>query len=379
MNLNVKKFFINKNNLLAKRNSTCRKNVDNIDNSAEKKLQKSLICLGIVASATLVVAGVIHLKNKKPIAVALKDLNFAKGFATLKKSGEKFTGTVFHKTKDNATVSLTYLDSTLQEAKKVNADDTIAYVKKYTNDGNKKVTSILKPGVNSSLEEVRTLIRKNDSIRINGKDGFIEKYFQKAAGEWHRLDHFIDKNSPNPHWNPNHHNVTRSYYLQYGMDVNRFLRSGEFCNHQFSDKKIPLEIPDDLPSSYKSYIESRIQEAKSDNRALVDMLDSLDDFSKSFTLEKPKVVYRDAPSSWIKTAKERILSDEAFVSTSIEKGASMEGLIGSSSKPYSCYKIHLPVGTKCANLTNSSEKELLLPRNAKFKIIGTDELEYILP
>ena len=163
------------------------------------------------------------------------------------------------------------------------------------------------------------------------------------------------------------------------MDVNRYLRSGEFCNHQFTDKKIPIEIPNDMPINYRKYFESRIQEAKSDNRAIVDMLDTLDDFSKSFILEKPMTVYRDAPYSWIEKAKNGILHDDAYVSTSIIRGASMEGLMGSYSQPYSCYKIHLPVGTKCANLTYTSEKEILLPRNANFKVIGPMELEYILP
>lgn len=75
-----------------------------------------------------------HLKNKKAVQVTLNDLKFDKGLATLKKTGKKYTGTVIHKTKDNATVSLSYLDSVLQEAKKVNSDNTIAYVKKYTTE-----------------------------------------------------------------------------------------------------------------------------------------------------------------------------------------------------------------------------------------------------
>lgn len=380
MNVNTNKVIFNDiDKLSVKEFSFSEKGINSLDKNKEKFLQKALIGLGIASSAALAVAGVICLKNKKPSQITLSDIKFDKGLATLKKTGEKFSGTIVHKTKDNSTVSLTYLDSVLQEAKKVNADDTIAYVKKYVTDGDKKVTSIFKPKVDGGLEEVRTLIRKNDSIRINGKNGFIEKYFQKAAGKWHRVDQFLDKNNPNSCWNPNRYNSGSNYYLQSGMDVNRFLRSGEFCNHQFTDKKIPLEIPADLPAGYKKAFEARIQEAKSDNRAVVDMLETLDEFSKSYTLETPKIVYRDAPSSWKRTVKEGILSDDAFVSTSIEKGASMEGIIGSYSQPYSCYKIHLPAGTKCANLTYTSEKEILLPRNAKFKVIGPDELEYILP
>ncbi|MCD7779655.1 MAG: hypothetical protein LUH05_03160 [Candidatus Gastranaerophilales bacterium] len=74
-----------------------------------------------------------------------------------------------------------------------------------------------------------------------------------------------------------------------------------------------------------------------------------------------------------------ILSDKAYVSTSIERNASMEGMIASHNEPYSTYKIHLPIGTQCGDLTYTSEREVLLPRNAEFKVLGWNDLEYILP
>lgn len=354
-----------------------KKNKDVKQIQKSKKLEYALIGLGIVA--TVAVSGVLCLKNKKPVQITLNDIKFNKGLATLKETGEKFTGTVVHKTKDNAIVSLTYLDAVLQEAKKVNADDTIAYIKKYTKDGNKKITSIFKPDTDGILKEIKTLICKNDSIRINGQNDFIEKYFQNAGGKWQRIDNFIDKEKPNSYWTADRDNAVRNYYLEVGMDVNRFLRSGEFCNHRFKDNKIPLCELDDIPAKHREFVSKVINEAKSENRVLIDMLEPLDDFSKSFTIEKPMTVYRDAPTFWMNKAKNGILTDEAFVSTSTVKGASYEGLIGSFSQPYSNYKIHLPAGTKCANLTDTGEKEILLPRRAKFKVIGPNELEYILP
>ena len=127
MNVNTNKvIFSDIDKLSVKEIPFSEKGINSLDKNKEKILQKTLIGLGIASSATLAVAGVICLKNKKPIQFTLNDIKFDKGLATLKKTGEKFSGTVVHKTKDNSTVSLTYLDSVLQEAKKVNADDTIA-------------------------------------------------------------------------------------------------------------------------------------------------------------------------------------------------------------------------------------------------------------
>lgn len=366
-NINVKlKDKINKN--------ICSKNKQ--DKKKDKnKLTLALCTLGIIGAVGLSIAT----KSKSSRTITLSDIKFDKGLATLKKSGQKYTGTIIHKTKDNATISLTYLDSVLQESKKVNSDNTIEFIKKYTTDANKKITSIFKQKDDGSIEKVRTLIRGNDSIRINGQNGVIEKYFHKADGKWHCLDDFIDKTKQNERWLPINKWNTGNFYLHAGIDINKFLRRGEFSNYQFTDKKIPLTIPDDLPDSYREYFESLIKEAKAYNRAIIDYIEPLDDFAKSFTLEKPITVYRDTYTSWFNKAKNGILTDSAFVSTSLEKGASMEGLIGSNASKKTTYKIHLPIGTKCANLSYTTEKELLLPRNSQFKVIGPFELEYILP
>lgn len=159
------------------------------------------------------------------------------------------------------------------------------------------------------------------------------------------------------------------FYLEYGQEINTFLRSGKL-------NELPT-IVDDMPSSLVEYLKKCAQDIKGKNRAIVDSVKMLDEKMTSVTTE-PVTVYRDAPASWLSTAKNGILEDKAFCSTSIEAGASMEGLIGNNAAQNIRYKIRIPKGATFLDLTHTYEKEMLLPRNSKFRVINNDTLELIV-
>lgn len=158
------------------------------------------------------------------------------------------------------------------------------------------------------------------------------------------------------------------FYLEYGKEVNKFLRKGAFDD-------IP-EIDNDIPEKIRYILQNQNNKIKETNRTIMESLPTLDSLISSKT-DKDMVVYRDAPKSWLTTAKDGILHDNGFISTSTEKGASMEGLISNGADNYT-YEIRLPKGTPFLDLTFTPEKEMLLARNADFKIINPGVLELIL-
>ena len=158
----------------------------------------------------------------------------------------------------------------------------------------------------------------------------------------------------------------RGFYLECGREVNKFLRMGTF--------NLPI-VSDNLSPALRKYLESQIVEKKALNRTIVESLDILDAQITSKTSE-PMTVYRDAPRQWMDKAKDGILTDAGYFSTSTERGASMEGLICNGADNFT-YEIHLPKGTPFWDLTDTAEKEMLLPRGCKFKIVGNGVLELI--
>lgn len=161
----------------------------------------------------------------------------------------------------------------------------------------------------------------------------------------------------------------RGFYLENGKEINSFLRTGKL-------KAIPV-IDENTPPALKKYIESQTAEIKNYNRAIVDSIEAIDAQITS-RAEKPMVLYRDAPASWLNTAENGIITDKAFCSTSVTPGASMEGIIGSNAHLNKLYKIRIPEGTPFMDLRHTSEQEVLLPRNCRFKIIDGNTLELIL-
>lgn len=158
------------------------------------------------------------------------------------------------------------------------------------------------------------------------------------------------------------------YYLECGKEVNKFLRSGKFDNIRI--------ITDDVPDGLKPILQRQNEEKKEFNRIIIESIPILDSKFNSKTNE-PMVVFRDAPKSWIDTVKAGILHDNAYISTSTEKGASMEGIISNGADNFT-YEIRLPKGTPFWDLTRTPEKEMVLSRDSNFKVLGQGVLELIL-
>ncbi len=159
----------------------------------------------------------------------------------------------------------------------------------------------------------------------------------------------------------------KGFYLECGKDVNNFLRRGEF-------ESLPT-IEDDMPEVFKEYITRQIQEKKDYNRTILESIDILDNQMNSRTT-KPITVYRDAPASWLKSANDGILTDAGYLSTSTERGASMEGVISNGADNMT-YEIRVKAGTPYWDLTDTMEKEMLFPRGCQFRIISDGVLEMI--
>ena len=162
--------------------------------------------------------------------------------------------------------------------------------------------------------------------------------------------------------------ISKDIPVNSGKEVNKFLRSGKFDNI--------LIITDDVPEVLKPILQRQNEEKKEFNRIILESIPILDSKFNSKTTE-PMVVFRDAPKSWMDTVKGGILHDNAYISTSTEKGASMEGIISNGADNFT-YEIRLPKGTPFWDLTHTPEKEMVLSRDSNFKVIGHGVLELIL-
>lgn len=149
------------------------------------------------------------------------------------------------------------------------------------------------------------------------------------------------------------------FYLRYGRDVNKFLRSGTF-------EPVP-EFKDDVPEVIRDYVKKELFKRKCVNRTIFESIKVLDSMISSKTTE-PMVVYRDAPISWMKSAENGFLTDKAFCSVSTVRGASAEGIVSNGSDNFT-YQIYLPTNTSFADLRSFGEAEMVLGRNSVFKVI----------
>ena len=313
--------------------------------------------IGIATAITLVPLGIFaiykSLKRGKtePVTEVLSEVQ--KTFTN--KKGEK--------------VVIDYKDNIIQKATKYFPDGTVAHVKTYTTDDTgKRIITTLKPNDDGSLSIAKIAEHtKETTIQYEGENGFISKYIRRFGDTWKDLTPFISQEKVTV---PR----TTALYLQDGMNINRFLRSGEFYNNGFRSKRIPMEIPDD---NFRAYTESLVKKAKELNRQIIDSIDNLDIATHSSKTTKPMVVYRDAPIAWLDTAKDGKLIDRGYCSTSTERGASMEGML--SKEPTMTYEIELDENMPFLDLTHTSEKEMLLPRNLQFKIIGPNRLKCLGP
>lgn len=214
--------------------------------------------------------------------------------------------------------------------------------------------------VKSSIKNLQHIENKAPKLATSTNLNKIPEYSKELVGEASvELNEYYAflKRSP------------ENFYLENGKEINRFLRNGEL-------KELPT-ITDDMPESLKTVLGHKIAENKDYNRAIIESIDVLDSMMTSRTT-KPMTVYRDAPASWLNTAKDGIIKDEAFLSTSTVPGASLEGLIGSNAHLNKRYQIRVPENFPYLDLTYTSEKEMLLPRGLSFRVIANDILEVIV-
>ncbi len=314
--------------------------------------------LGVAAAAlTIIPLGIIAIYNAlkhgkvEPLTNAAEEIQ--RTFTN--KRGEKLI--------------IEYKNNIIQKATKYLKDGTIAHIKEYfVDESGKRIIKTLKPDTKGNFIIDKIVeITKESVVQYNGTKEFINKYVRKIGNTWKNITASISQNSVRQ---PS----AQTIYIQQGQDINRFLRSGEFHNHQFVDKRIPTEIPD---NNLKPYIESVIKEAKETNRQIIDIIPKLDEKTYSSRTTKPMIVYRDAPTSWLDSATDGKLIDRGYCSTSTVRGASMEGIIGD--EPKTTFEILLDENMPFWDLTHTVEKEMLLPRNLEFEIIGPNKLRCLGP
>ncbi len=159
----------------------------------------------------------------------------------------------------------------------------------------------------------------------------------------------------------------RGFYLEFGKLVNEFLRTGKF--------KELSKITGDLPEPLRKILAGQIQEQKELNRVILESIDILDG---KFTSRTPHrmTVWRDAPKSWMEEVQNGILTDKAYLSTSTVRGASLEGVVSNGANNRT-YEIRLKENTPFWDFTDTQEKEMLLRRDCKFKVLAPYVLELI--
>lgn len=145
-------------------------------------------------------------------------------------------------------------------------------------------------------------------------------------------------------------------YISQGPWINYFLRNGKFDCENFTPAK-------------KIY-----------NRRIIDSIECIDNATHSSHLSGEAIVFRDAPLEWRKTSDNGILIDRGYCSTSLVPGSCFGGNIMRAMQydetPFR-YKIYLPEGTPYLDLSDTSERELVLPRNSRFLDLGDGSLKYL--
>ncbi len=332
------------------------------------------------ALAGLSVLGVaaIALSSKKKVSLEpVKDtLNKAaasfKGGLAYDEKGGLYTGSLIKTNPLGEKFSIEIKDGVIQQSTKTTPDGEIAFVKKYSTDEyQNKVTDIFIPKEDGELGQAKRILTSKDKIAIFRGENEVEQFWYKTPDGFKRVDEFIDKSDIECPMSP------EGYYEYNGIQINAFLRDGEFRHPDIRMDKIHYEILDD--PTCPEYAKEDIRQIMKDNRFILSAIDDLDIETQTSVTDAPMTVFRNAPKRWVKSAQDGILTERAFCSTSTVKGASMEGLyVGKDAKDGVTYTIHLPKGTKFLDRTYTNEKEMLLPRDARFRVINDTELEYIL-
>ena len=236
---------------------------------------------------------------------------------------------------------------------------------KYSKEDGKLSVPTLRPDENGQLKVTRLLEKTKDYIaQYLDDNGLLDKYFRKFGKDWKQVDEEITKEKVKPL-------SARIMYLEGGQMINRFLRSGNFYNFKFRNGKM-LKL-EEMPKDLHEYLKPMIKESMDYNRQIIDCIDDLDKAVHSSRTSRPMTVYRDVPYDWLNSGKGNKLIDRGYFSTSVEPGASMEGLIGS--EPKIRVEVELDKGTPFLDLTYTTEKEMLLPRNLEFLKLGENRLK----
>ena len=262
-----------------------------------------------------------------------------------------------------------FSDGKVIKAEKSTPDGKIIYRKEYTRNGDKLTVPKFTPNTDGNLEISRLLVKTKESIGqyLNDK-GLIDKYFRKIGNHWKRVDERLTKEQV-PMCS------ARGIYLDSGQMINRFLRSGEFYNYKSTDGKF-FNL-DEFSPEIRKCLEYDMKGVYDTNRQIIDSIEMIDAKTHSSHTTRPMVVYRDAPIQWLKTAKDGKLIDLGYCSTSTERGASLEGML--SKEPTMTYEIELGENVPYWDLTDTTEKEMLLPRGSEFLILGHNKLRYLGP
>ena len=218
-----------------------------------------------------------------------------------------------------------------------------------------------------NLKTVNLLEKTKEYIaQYSDDNGLLDKYFRKIGKEWKRADFRIAKERV-PLYS------TRAFYLDSGQFVNRFLRTGEFYNYKSNDGR--YFYLNDYPENIRKYLEAEMKGVYDTNRQIIDSIEMLDEKTHSSHTTRPMVVYRDAPIKWLQTAKDGKLVDLGYCSTSTRPRASLEGML--SKEPMITYEIELGENVPYWDLTDTTEKEMLLPRGSEFLDLKNGRLRYL--
>ena len=115
-------------------------------------------------------------------------------------------------------------------------------------------------------------------------------------------------------------------------------------------------------------VASDVREKKDYNRAIVDSVEILDSMMIDETKDS-MVVYRYAPTSWLDTAKNGVIKDDGFFSTTTVKSKALEG------DNITCFEVWVPEKTPYIDLEEKGEFEMLFPRGSEFNVLDNTTLE----
>ena len=272
-------------------------------------------------------------------------------------------------TKNGEKLVVDFCNGKVTKAEKSTPDGEIIYRKEYTRNGDKLTVPKFTPNSDGDLQISRLLIKTKESIGqyLNDK-GLLDKYLRKIGNNWKRVDERVTKEKVPI-------NSARGVYLDSGQMINRFLRSGEFYNYKSTDGSF-YNLEEFTPE-VRAYLERDMKDVYDTNRRIIDSIEMIDEATHSSRTTHPMVVYRDAPIKWLKTAKDGKLVDLGYCSTSTQKGASLEGML--SKEPTMTYEIELGENVPYLDLTDTTEKEMLLPRGSEFLDLGNGRLRYLGP